>query len=109
MTYANLLEVFEVLKLQWLDLIIPLAVFGLVYAANYAGLVNTSDRKRVAGAIAALALSSLRTVLLNLFGNFGFEEVVQMVIVAGGAWLLAALGYEGKEIARAGLAAKAKK
>lgn len=106
MTLETLLDVVNVLKLAWADLLIPLAVFGLVYAAVAAGLANTPDRKRLAGAIAAVALASLRTVLLHVFGPIGLEEAVQIAVLAGFSWLLAALGYEAKQTIQQGVAAR---
>ncbi|UYN89877.1 MAG: hypothetical protein KIT08_01240 [Anaerolineales bacterium] len=106
MTYSELLQIFDALRLNWPDLVIPLAVFGLVYAAHAAGLANTPDRKRIAGALAALALSSLRTVTLGVFRVSELGAVVEIALVAAGAWVLSALAYEGKGILEAGLAAK---
>ncbi len=100
--YDKILEYLASLGLDWGLIAVAITVFGLVYLAGISGLAKSGDAKRVAGAIAGIAVAALRLHVMDKIPN---EELALWLVNAGIAWLSAALLHWGIEIVQAGVKA----
>lgn len=89
-----LINLFASLGLDWGTLVVAAVVLVLVWLAGVSGLAKTGERRRLLGAIAALALTC---AVSTLEASTAPVEILALLVPAIVAWVGSALSHAGIE------------
>ena len=89
----------EALGIDWNTLGTVVIVYVSVWLAGVSGLAKDGDAKRIAGAVAALAIASVSEVLLDVIPE-GLDGYAQLLVAGVVNWLGATLLHLGIDVSK---------